>query len=211
VSRSADFPYTARQQRWWFATHGEGAPSDDDIAKLYKATRIPKTGKEAEDWAREHLGVEANYGRVSAESAHKINMALAEAKARGVKMPTRVDIGKMSSGHIAVYSPSNDAIKVDPQWIERGRAKPGYFSTDDEAHTIHHEIGHMVHSRAVGNRFDSIRNATLSPALIKELPSRYAGTNALEFVAETYAGLFVGKTYSETVMRFYDLHGGVRP
>jgi hypothetical protein len=30
VSRSADFPYTARQQRWWFATHGESATDESE-------------------------------------------------------------------------------------------------------------------------------------------------------------------------------------
>jgi hypothetical protein len=30
VSRSADFPYTAAQQRWWFATHGEGGGAQQE-------------------------------------------------------------------------------------------------------------------------------------------------------------------------------------
>jgi hypothetical protein len=34
VSKSADFPYTARQQRWWFATHGaEGVLTVSDYEK----------------------------------------------------------------------------------------------------------------------------------------------------------------------------------
>jgi len=210
---SEGFPYTARQARWWFATHGEGsAPSLGDIATLYKVTRKPKTAKEAEDWAREHLGVDAEYGgRVSAESAHEVNMALAEAKSRGVQMPKRVQIATSKSRNVAVYSASNDLISVDPKWREMtASAKAGYFSTDDPAHTIHHEIGHMVHSRAVGERYDSIKNAQI-PGAISDEVSRYGKHNGLEFVAEVYAGLFAGKKYSESVMRVYDLYGGVRP
>ena len=41
--------------------------------------------------------------------------------------------------------------------------------------------------------------------------SRYAETNPVEFVAETFSGLVFGKKYDDEVMRVYEALGGVVP
>lgn len=69
----------------------------------------------------------------------------------------------------------------------------------------------MLHADNVGQRYDNIKNHWFTNELrdnIKAEVGTYAGTNALEFVAELFAGLFSGKTYSAPIMTQYKLLDG---
>jgi hypothetical protein len=169
----------------------------------------PKTVADAERWARENLGIEADYGR-NFQLAKQVNAALAEAKAKGVPMPKRVVFQPSRGSYHALFSQSNNAMAINStaKSLAGTIAKDGYFSSSHQYHTVFHELGHMEHGLAVGERYDSIVNAFIPEAISSQV-SRYAKQNGLEFVAETYAGLMAGRTYSEEVMRTYRLYGGV--
>lgn len=80
-----------------------------------------------------------------------------------------------------------------------------------------HEIGHVLHERSAGAMFWDLKlgrqdKATTAGVIGKGCDvSLYATNNALEFVAETFAGCMSGKRYSESVMEFYRSVGGPFP
>ena len=214
---SADgFPYTDAQRRWWFATHGEPT-SPQAVAELYSATRKPRTVPEAEKWAKQHLGIDAQYGK-GVDVANDINAALMEAQARGAKLPKRVIVTKLAKRvDIGQYRASTDTLEFAAEPFPANTNRPGWLSSDNRYHTIWHELGHAEHARAIaaaGRQWDTINNYQFSAALLPEIRatvSRYGASSAKEFVAEVYAGLMSGKRYSDTVMRIYaSLDGVVR-
>ncbi|MGY2288467.1 hypothetical protein ACW9H6_01415 [Pseudomonas sp. SDO528_S397] len=85
------------------------------------------------------------------------------------------------------------------------------------ATVVIHEIGHVLHEISAGPLFWDLKlgrqdTATVSGVVSKGCDvSLYATNNALEFVAETFAGCLSGKTYSEQVMAFYRSVGGPFP
>ena len=79
-----------------------------------------------------------------------------------------------------------------------------------------HEMGHVLHEYSSPGVFWDLKveasaapynAATGWPAASLEV-SQYATTNAMEFVAETFTGIQLGKTYSPTVMAAYAALGG---
>ena len=106
---------------------------------------------------------------------------------------------------------------VDGKLVEQKRSLHTY---------LNHELGHLVHHKSISN-FDELakveelkeRGKEISP-LVKEFTtdkthqatagkvSNYAKESPLEFVAETFAGLLDGKTYSDDVMALYKKYGG---
>ena len=72
----------------------------------------------------------------------------------------------------------------------------GWMSSSSPGHVIRHETGHVVHPPTPVLRFSGVpRNAGRV--------SRYGATSAMEFMAETYAGLRSGQRYPARVMREY--------
>jgi hypothetical protein len=106
---------------------------------------------------------------------------------------------------------------VDGKLVEQKRSLHTY---------LNHELGHLVHNKSISN-YDELakveelkeRGKEISP-LVKEFTtdkahqatagkvSDYAKKSPLEFVAETFAGLLDGKTYSDDVMALYKKYGG---
>ena len=143
-----------------------------------------------------------------------IDAVLAAAEQRGVRLPGRVAVSAGKGNRAAgMYSASNDLLWISPRAMAHLKhVKPGALADPTFAGIINHELGHMEHARAVGDRYDNVKNAYFPPDLkdeIRQSVSRYATTNGLEFVAEVYAGRAAGREYSEAVMRFYRLLGGV--
>jgi hypothetical protein len=87
----------------------------------------------------------------------------------------------------------------------------GMWSSDSLAHPVLHESGHMKAHRWDSDRHESLRRLRLSAeqrtTIAREVGTR-ATVNPQEFVAEVYAGLATGRTYSESVMEWYNLYGG---
>lgn len=74
--------------------------------------------------------------------------------------------------------------------------RAGWMSSSSPGHVIRHETGHVVHPPTRQLRFaDAPRTAGRV--------SRYGRTDAMEFMAETYAGLRSGQRYPARVMREY--------
>lgn len=76
-----------------------------------------------------------------------------------------------------------------------------------------HELGHVLHDVQSAAQFWDFKLGR-DPGGYKELAvsvSHYAMNNALEFVAETFAGVMSGKRYTGTGMTAYANVGGPRP
>ncbi len=113
-----------------------------------------------------------------------------------------------------VLNERNDYWKDPAGWM-RQRFERREFSTPDPDHAITHEIGHALHQRSVGEeRYSVLFRQKLTheqATLARDHVSRYAGTQPIEFVAETYAGLKVGTKYPKPVMDLYQSFGGPIP
>lgn len=109
--------------------------------------------------------------------------------------------------------------------------KSGFYSTPDPLHVFVHEAGHMNHyvqnpGSYVGTSLHGTRQNKLTFMALKakhpvewtqherKIASRvsgYAATRPGEFVAETFAGIVLGKTYSKDIMDLYNKLGGPKP
>lgn len=90
----------------------------------------------------------------------------------------------------------------DPSRVAREARRVGFWSSSSPAGVIRHELGHVVHKPTLKLRYGS------TPGSASRV-SRYAATNAMEFMAETYAGLRSGQRYPRRVMeRYRELQGG---
>ena len=76
-----------------------------------------------------------------------------------------------------------------------------------------HELGHILHELASEEFFWSTPANAITPgSLGAQAGSMYAGANIREFVAEVFAGLVYGETFSLSVMQAYrTYHGPVVP
>jgi hypothetical protein len=77
----------------------------------------------------------------------------------------------------------------------------GHFSSPDPNALVHHEIGHALHSRHIGDDlYDSLRDVDLAPSeeeILSHLVGRYAATSPHEAVAEIVGPLLHGRTFNE--------------
>lgn len=185
------------------------------------AYRHSRTIDEARALAAE-LGTFAEYDSVNI--GNYVNIGLVEAKAVGVKGPSSVRVDPTPFAEnpdwLMAYRPGEDVLLLNPHLglreMIRKTAEAGsnkYFSTSAPLHVIRHEIGHAMLYHAAPLRIGQLSmadrlNPRVRPLVEKEV-SEYAATNPLEFVAEVYAGLRDGRTYSDKIMRMYHAYGGV--
>lgn len=185
------------------------------------AYRHSRTIDEARALAAE-LGTFAEYDSVNI--GNYVNIGLVEAKAVGVKGPSSVRVDPTPFAEnpdwLMAYRPGEDVLLLNPHLglreMIRKTAEAGsnkYFSTSAPLHVIRHEIGHAMLYHAAPLRIGKLSmaaqlNPRVRPLVEKEV-SEYAATNPLEFVAEVYAGLRDGRTYSDKIMRMYHAYGGV--
>lgn len=116
-----------------------------------------------------------------------------------------------SSEKTIYYIPSSPNWSATPEELASQNAG-AYFSATHPDHTIHHEIGHALHDRAIGpTAYHKVGRGTPDDALVKiayEEVSGYAATSEVEFVAEVYAGMNLDKSYGTGVMDLYHKLGG---
>lgn len=83
--------------------------------------------------------------------------------------------------------------------------------TAHPASILTHEMGHLLHQKETGNnttyRFWQKEEYSTYDSVPRSV-SRYAATNKLEFVAETFTGMVHGRSYSGDVMKEYTSLGG---
>lgn len=190
--------------------------------------RVPAGSPEGGEWTASGKPFRFDRGPARHKKvAEHVQRAIDKLKAAGVKLPDMIQVDKLASKNVHGWSDDNDAeigsrVTINPNswfWQDpEGNAKKlherGVFSTDDPSHVVTHEVGHSLHRRQyprpgydsmlVNHRFEG---AEQRAAIEKEV-GKYATTNGHEFVAEVFAGMVAGKTYSPTVMRAYkELHG----
>ena len=73
----------------------------------------------------------------------------------------------------------------------------GHTSSGNPLHVIHHEMGHAKHLSRL-KIFD-----VGEKGLIRKQVGEYATKNPSEFIAEVYAGMQGGETFSPEIMSLY--------
>lgn len=84
----------------------------------------------------------------------------------------------------------------DPVGVARQYRRTGFMASSSPGHIIRHEMGHIAHKPTRGLRWAS---APQSAGRV----SRYARTDAMEFMAEVRGGLRSGQRFPARVMREY--------
>jgi hypothetical protein len=74
--------------------------------------------------------------------------------------------------------------------------------------TCIHEIGHILNERNLGDTFWEKDSIMTGKATTGAEVSGYAAQNKKEFVAEVFAGLMLGMTFSHPCMQEYTALGG---
>ena len=104
-------------------------------------------------------------------------------------------------GHAAVVGGRPDALSAT-----------GLGGCDKPTITCIHEIGHILHERSAGDAYWETGSAISGAAINHAEVSGYAKQNKKEFVAEVFAGLILGKAFSQVCMQEYaGLHGPAVP
>jgi hypothetical protein len=165
------------------------------------------------------LGTRANY-QGDLQIANRINEHLTDLKGRGVPMPPKVEISRSThAAHAAEYIPGTHTIAINPDsefWLNPSKfalrmGLDNGWSTGNRLHVVTHEIGHWLHHMTFPGTFHSLNAVKLTPeqvGIIKDEVSERAATDPHEFVAEVYAGMVHGKTYSRQIRDWYNEFGG---
>lgn len=138
---------------------------------------------------------------------------------KGFELPKNVFVSAKSfeedSNDLAFYDSLTNSIVFNGRYsrerfIEetKNAYSIGYYSTDNNYHIIFHEIGHWFHGVKNRESYEKFQNMKLSFNFARKEVSTRATVNALEFIAEVFAGLMDGKKYSKTIMYIYKLLGG---
>lgn len=168
------------------------------------------------------------------EQSNAVCQALQSLKAMGHEMPDAVivsgswfaqnapnsagQMGKLpDGGYVVAINPDNPMNQLGgaiPAWSHQ----QGHTSTDDPLHTVVHEMGHLQHAKNAPKMYQNTAAArvfsdgfsNLSPKAQAQV-SNYGRTKMEEFVAETFAGMALGREYDKEVVDLYDKLGGKRP
>ena len=136
--------------------------------------------------------------------------AMTYMKTQGYRMPEKFRVYPGMGRNAGVYSPSNDCIFLNPTLKSLTGSTP-FHASSHRFQFVFHEMGHMLHYDNVTSLYDSIKNrywtAEMKQRIVSEV-STYAATNALEFVAEVFAGQLAGKQYPDDILTQYRLAGG---
>ena len=90
----------------------------------------------------------------------------------------------------------------------------GWNAAENEYYTIVHELGHAFYHYNMAQNKLEIPHAGDDYDFYPEIAgqvSKYATKNALEFIAETFAGLSFKKIFSPEVMKLYKKYHGPKP
>lgn len=184
-------------------------------------------------WQRSEKAAGLRAGRAERTKAGEARMGEAVKLAAGHGIGVEIHNGQETarlSGHphatakefAAYYDPRDKKVHFNrdhPAWSDPNAIKEahraGWTSTPHDQHFVHHEIGHALHHRAVGDAgMRKAQAAQLTPeqkALAAGRVSHYAATSPNDFLAETHAGMLGGKTFSKEVMDQYAKLGGPKP
>lgn len=170
---------------------------------------------EANVFAREVLGVDADYAN-DLQIANLTNRAMWDTKSQGRALPGSVDVRRLpdSPGTYAQYDPNIDTLIINRDELRffkndilaREEFDRGWFAASDRIGLIHHELGHVDHWKKNPSGYVSAFHHVPDPRLERVMGevSQYAKQSFEEFIAETNAGRFAGRRYSDEVNDLYD-------
>lgn len=132
----------------------------------------------------------------------------------------KVEFAGLREGRVGQYGFEDHKIKIDPKsdyWknpAERAATLQSWneWSDGSLSHPVVHEIGHALwdqqpHEPATSWTAPALRDFE-DPWGVAMKVSRYAAKDPGEFVAETFAGMVNGRTFSDEVMRLYEALDG---
>jgi len=162
--------------------------------------------------------VQGNYNGNAYTIFKDSNDGDADAKAAAVHNAVKaiVDKGLALPTGLRVYWDALSYVILGSAALVGGRADAlsatGLAGKNKPTITCIHEIGHILHERGAGDSFWETGSALSGKAANGSEVSGYAAQNKKEFVAEVFAGLILGKTFSPACMREYAaLHGPAVP
>jgi hypothetical protein len=195
-----------------------------------------RTIKEAEDFARS-LGIpQVDYGKTHLRLANTVNEMLHAVKqkygllpkqkfritsrvrgfggAEGLNVPAAF-VGELASRATEIAINPRATLWLDPAGFQAAAYAAGLASSSNRMAVLLHELAHQEHYFSDPDRYVNLHftggGYSLLVRLIGPQVSRYAATCPLEFVAETYAGLATGESYTRDVMDLYRKLGGPKP
>lgn len=135
------------------------------------------------------------------------------AKTKMISLPDFLEAGGRSSD-VASWNNSRGGkgtIIINTKASEWNLTKNSHHftSTTHQYHNIIHELGHLDHYRNGSSTISKNKSLKFSPEekkLIEKEVSTYAGYEPNEFVAEVFAAIKLGKTYSSTIMELYKFY-----
>lgn len=197
-------------------------PPPRELPEPYAGSR---TMADAEDWARRAGFADVRLGR-NLNAANALNYGVDKIRQRGLSLPEKLNVqidrksfrGKKADRVPAQYAYTAgyvDRIYINAQydWASMGETAKrqnelGWWSTADPHHPIIHELGHAIHAAQTPREY--LQNYALTPdeAEIAVRVSRYAATSRAEFIAETFTGHIIGRSYDDEVLNMYRKWGG---
>jgi hypothetical protein len=122
-------------------------------------------------------------------------------------------MGQMGARGVADQAYDDKRMNVlNPNRILMGKTAYQAQKADAKAMAVVvHEIGHMLHERQSSAIFwqnKRLGAATIPANIAQQISSYLINNNYDELVAEVFAGLVHGKTYSQAVMQAYQAQGG---
>lgn len=183
-------------------TGAGGFKPGNDCAKGSGTGSKKKTTKELEQLVRE-AGIETVELPKNA-LAQKALDGVEVLKKKGYQLPDEIT-SKIFESRATAYASHNRISlskgRITEQQLEKA-VETGWLS---QSNPILHEQGHNLHEMLAGDSYDTYKTWSYPKAhkAIAAKVSRYATTNPVEFIAETFSGHLSGKTYSEDVLRLY--------
>lgn len=180
--------------------------------------------QEAEAFAKEVLGVEADYAD-DLQIGNLTNRAMWDVKNEGGYLPSRTQVRPFTeaaeeeidgAGTFAQYDPSIDTIEINSLQkkffanddLARKEFEDGWFAVGDRIGTLHHELGHVGHYKSNPRGYTtSFYTSSIGDEVLQSITrqvSRYSDSTLEEFYAEVFAGRMAGNRYSEEVDALHD-------
>jgi len=226
--------FVERLKKW-----RDNPTSDQELEKWYNETykaqpetsraqpfvfKAAKTKKEAEEFAREALNIDADYSKYHVTVANAINSELLKAKQTFGDIVELKSIGTFPPGYSTkwkgAFSPRQKAIwlrnvsrknsigKLKQQAEQQHRV--GFWSTASEFHAIRHELGHAIDSsfRATLSESEYNRRASqiyeLRKKIQEEVLKTQKGTQEYAKYLSKYAFTNTKEFIAESIAEYLD-------
>ena len=98
-----------------------------------------------------------------------------------------------------------------PAGVAEELRQQGFWSSNNLLHPLYHEAGHALIYKANPDGWLNLRDLTnAQKTVVAGEVSRRSCQDGYEFVAEVFAALMSGRTFSKEVIRWYKARGGIK-